>query len=59
MDVGVNKPFKCRVWVRWEEWMINKIKAIGVVSSPSREEVSVWVMEALLEMHGLPMIQNA
>jgi hypothetical protein len=39
--------------------MINKIKATGVVSSPSREEVSVQVMEALLEMHGLSMIQNA
>ena len=59
LDVGINKPFRCRVWLRWEEWLINRIKAHRVVVLPSGEEVFAWVAEVSLEMHGLPMIQNA
>ena len=59
LDVGVNKPSKYHVWARWEEWMINGIKATGIGSLPSQEEVSAWVAEVLLEMDGLPMIQDA
>ena len=31
LDVGINKPFKCRVWQRWEEWMISGIERTGTV----------------------------
>ena len=39
LDVGINKPFKCGVRQRWEEWMISGIKRTGTVESPSRAEV--------------------
>jgi hypothetical protein len=58
LDVGINKPFKCRVWQRWEEWMISGIKRTGTVESPSRAEVSAWVAEVSLEMRSLPVLKN-
>ena len=57
-DVGINKPFKCRVRQRWEEWMISGIKRTGTVESPLRTEVSVWVAEVSLEMRYLPMLKT-
>ena len=59
LDVGINKPFKCRVRQRWEEWMISGIERTGTVESPSRAEVSAWVAEVSLEMRSLPMLKNA
>jgi hypothetical protein len=59
LDVGINKPFKCRVMQRWEEWMIAGIERTGTVESPSRAEVSAWVAETSLEMRSLPMLKNA
>ena len=59
LDVGINKPFKCRVRQRWEEWMIRDIERTGTVEAPLRAEVSAWVAEVSLEMHSLPMLKNA
>ena len=59
LDVGINKPFKCRVRQRWEEWMISGIERTGTIEFPSHAEVSAWVAEVLLEMHNLPMLKNA
>jgi hypothetical protein len=53
LDVGNNKPFKCCVQARWEEWKINGIKVNGVMASWLQEDVSAWVAEVSLEMHGL------
>jgi hypothetical protein len=36
LDVGINKPFKLRVRVLWEEWMIDKIDRTGLVCADSR-----------------------
>ena len=58
LDVGINKPFKCRMRQRWEEWMISGIKRTGTVESPLRVEVSAWVAEVSLEMRSLPMLKN-
>ena len=59
LDVGINKPVKCRVRSRWEEWMIYGIEKHGTVVLPSRKEVLAWVAKVSLEMRGLPMIKNA
>ena len=59
LDVGINKPFKCRMQQRWEEWMISGIKRTGTVESPSRAEILAWVAEVSLEMRDLPMLKNA
>ena len=59
LDVGINKPFKCRVRQRLEEWMISGIKKTGTVESQLRPEVSAWVAEVSLEMCSLPMLKNA
>ena len=59
LDVGINKPFRCRVRQRWEEWMISGIERTETMESPLRVEVSTWVAEVLLEMHHLPMLRNA
>jgi hypothetical protein len=58
LDVDINKPFKCCVRQRWEEWMISGIKRNETMMSPSRAEVSAWVAEVSLEMRSLPMLKN-
>ncbi len=59
LDVGINKPFKCRMRSMWEEWMIRGIKRTRTVELPSCEEVSAWVAEVSLEIRHLPMLTNA
>ena len=52
LDVGINKPFKSRVRVLWEEWMINKIDCTGLVYAPTREDISGWVAEFVWGLNG-------
>ncbi len=59
LDVGINKLFKCRVWLRWEEWMLCGIEKTGTVALLLPEEASAWVAKVLLEMRDLPMLKNA
>ncbi len=58
LDVGINKPFKCHIRSRWEEWMTSSIERNGIVVLPLQENVLAWVAKVSLEMHGLPMLKN-
>jgi len=58
-DVGINKPFKSRVHVLWEEWMINEIHCTGLVYVPTREDISGWVAEVVWGLNGKNLMPNA
>jgi hypothetical protein len=59
LDVGLNKPFKVRVRVSWEEWMMAMIDNHGVIESPTREDIASWEASAHGEMFGKPMMKKA
>jgi hypothetical protein len=52
LDVGINMPFKSRVRVLWEEWMIDEIDRTGLVYAPTREDISGWVAEVVWGLNG-------
>jgi hypothetical protein len=58
LDVGYNKPFKTRIHAAWEEYMINDMRKNGTIASPSREEVSHWILEAYWALEGSPILKN-
>jgi hypothetical protein len=60
LDVGVNKPFKARVRVKWMDFMTETMERTGnVIHSPTRRDVSNWAAVVTREMNGLPMMRNA
>jgi hypothetical protein len=59
LDVGINKPFKSRVRVLWEEWMINEIDRTGLVYAPTRQDISSWVAEVVWGLNGKQLMRNA
>ena len=59
LDVGINMPFKSRVRVLWEEWMINEINRTGLVYAPTREDISSWVAEVVWGLNGKQLMRNA
>ena len=59
LDVGINKPFKSRVRVLWEEWMIDEIDRTGLVYAPTREDISGWVAEVVWGLNGKNLMRNA
>ena len=43
VDVGVNKPFKSRMRILWEEWMISTGLHDGKITSlPTRKHIADW-----------------
>jgi len=58
LDVGINKPFKSRVCVLWEEWMIDEIDRTGLVHAPTREDISGWVAEVVWGLNGKNPMRN-
>lgn len=48
MDVGINKPFKNFLQEKWVNYLVeNRNQAVnGKIPSPSREEISQWVINA-------------
>jgi hypothetical protein len=59
LDVGINMPFKSRVRVLWEEWMIDEIDRTGLVYAPTREDISGWVAEVVWGLNGKQLMRNA
>ena len=57
VDVGVNKPFKCRMRERWEEWMISTGLHEGKIDPPTRKDIAEWCS---VSCHNLPvqMVRN-
>jgi hypothetical protein len=59
VDVGIGKPFKNRVTRCWEEWMVEKGGLDQEkTNTPSREEVSEWVIQSIGSM-GTKIIRNS
>lgn len=61
VDVGFNKPFKSRIRLQWEEWMVSKwdkITAADDTPRPNRHIVSEWVINAFSEVPAA-LIRNA
>jgi hypothetical protein len=58
LDVSYNKPFKTCIHAAWEEYMINDMRKNSTIPSPSREEVSHWILEAYWALEGSPIIKN-
>jgi len=52
VDVGINKPFKVRMQNKWEEYLVNNrgIEVRGRIPSPSREILSEWIIQSLMEL---------
>ena len=50
LDVGYNRPFKVRIRKKWQEWMMNSVKASGTITAPGREDVSAWIAESFWEL---------
>jgi hypothetical protein len=59
LDVGINKPFKSRVRVLWEEWLIDELDQTGLVYAPAREDISGWVAEVVWGLNGKNLMRNA
>ena len=47
VDVGVNKPFKCRLKDEWEAWMLREGIFDTKTRPPSREHIVQWSVSAL------------
>ena len=46
IDMGVNKPIKCRLCQKWEDWMMEGEGIVdGVAKEPSRKLVAEWIIE--------------
>ena len=46
VDVGINKPMKCGLRGKWEEWMVEGDGIVnGQAKEPSRKMVAEWVTE--------------
>lgn len=58
VDVGVNKPFKNRVWDRWESWMIADGLLSGTTTPPTRQLIAEWCSDCFKTLDA-DMIRNA
>ncbi len=58
IDVGYNRPFKCRLRRRWELWMLREGLVNGAVRCPTRTEVANWIVMAQIEMT-MKIIKNS
>ena len=58
LDVGINKPFKWRVCVLWEEWMIDESDRTGLVYAPTCKDISGWVAEVVWGLNGKNLMRN-
>ena len=46
IDVGVNKPIKCGLRDRWEQWMVDGEGIVdGQAKEPSRKVVAEWLID--------------
>ena len=46
IDVGINKPIKCGLRVKWEEWMVDGDGIVnGQAKQPSCKMVADWLMQ--------------
>ena len=60
IDVGVGKPFKTRVRKAWEEWMLEKVEtSITVIPTPTRREVTDWVLQGVAGFTGTRICYNS
>lgn len=51
VDVGIGKPLKDRIRQQWHSWLLNHFDPdASVLPTPSREQVSDWVLNALDEI---------
>jgi hypothetical protein len=46
VDIGVNKPLKCKIRKLWQEWMILDGLSTGFMRPPSRKHIAQWVSTA-------------
>ena len=48
VDVGINKPFKCCMHGKWQEWLIHEgIQNENRTKSTGREEIAHWIIESI------------
>ena len=46
IDVGINKPIKCGLRDRWEQWMVDGEGIVdGQAKEPSRKMVAEWLVD--------------
>ncbi len=46
ISMGINKPIKCRLRQKWEDWMMEGKGIVdGVAKEPSRKLVAEWIIE--------------
>ncbi len=50
IDIGFNKPFKDRLRKLRVTWLIAKGVIHGMMSTPTRKNVAMWVHDAMGEM---------
>ena len=50
IDVGINKPLKCLMRAKWEDWMVTEGVANGVAKEPSRKQVAEWLVDAYMHI---------
>ena len=59
VDIGINKPFKTRVRVSWEEWMLeDPNRLINQTRPPTRKNIADWC-SAAMKITPEQMIRNA
>jgi transposase-like protein len=50
IDVGIGKPFKCRLRKMWEDWMMAVGVDQAVTKPPTREQMASWCVNAFTDL---------
>jgi hypothetical protein len=59
IDVGINKPIKCGLRGKWEDWMVDGEGIVaGQAKEPSRKLIAEWLVEVYTNIP-VGMGQNA
>ena len=58
VDVGVNKPFKNRMHVMWEEYMLEEGLQQLKTHPPTQQKMAHWCVDALQDLHE-DLVKNA
>jgi hypothetical protein len=51
VDIGINRPLKCKLRELWECWMVEVGLRQGRTQPPKRRQIALWVEEALEVLH--------
>lgn len=58
VDVGINKPFKDLIRIRWNDWMLEEGLVGTVTKPPTRKRVAEWIVGSYNEL-SIKIVENS